>query len=628
MSTTTETTKKKKLVYRQDPDGVFRLKKVDDNGSMLSGKTSTTIEKKNRVDNYLNELIECSYKVVESDEEDTKTKQQPHSHPHPHPHPHSQPRDSSSIPPKAPKQKVFVASQKKPLKKNNKVAIPPIPTRRPSVSLLLSINTDDLSHEDQKRIKEAILLLKEREKKIEKRKQAKEEEEHKHKQERLKQEEERAEELKKLKELEKLLRKEKEKEELLLQELEKEKKKKKKKEKEKEKEKEAKIKVEVVKEEDDPIEIIEKAILTAQQVTEPKEETKEIIHEPQLPVSELPSLPNHHDQEDKQDAKPQAATSKIMARIRKSTKSFSEFHVPSFIWGFITPLLLMKYALPIIILGVMGLVAAGVVIGLLFHFDRLEILKGKNQPLDKLINFLDALKKDKAKKKELADKAKLEVVAKEEAAQIEDSKQEQEPSSSAESSSDSESELDSDRPESDSDEETEVEFISDGASSINTDYAEFLKQALPLHKHKSPISAPRSPKQIQPDPHVIKVAPFRFERRERNTSLPNLEASEKSSPPPKPSRTVPNSRRVSTGSVLPVRKLPSIPTQSDEDLPLINEVRLVDDLDDDPSPTSSVFEAPPTHNMLKRGLSTKSKHSLLRTRENYKQFLANVDGYD
>ncbi|EMG46164.1 hypothetical protein G210_3602 [Candida maltosa Xu316] len=60
MATTTKT--KKKLIYKQDPDGVFRLKKIDDNASI---KTAEVIHKKAQVDNYLNELIDCSYTVVD-----------------------------------------------------------------------------------------------------------------------------------------------------------------------------------------------------------------------------------------------------------------------------------------------------------------------------------------------------------------------------------------------------------------------------------------------------------------------------------------------------------------------------------------------------------------------------------
>lgn len=61
MATTTKT-KKKKLVYRQDPDGVFRLKKIDDNNSI---KSVDLANKKKEVDNYLNELIDCSYSIVD-----------------------------------------------------------------------------------------------------------------------------------------------------------------------------------------------------------------------------------------------------------------------------------------------------------------------------------------------------------------------------------------------------------------------------------------------------------------------------------------------------------------------------------------------------------------------------------
>ncbi|KAK6205319.1 uncharacterized protein RJT21DRAFT_111846 [Scheffersomyces amazonensis] len=65
MATSTTTTKKKKLVYKQDSDGVFRLKKVDkdkDNASITSSEYSS---EKKKVDDYINELVDCSYRVVE-----------------------------------------------------------------------------------------------------------------------------------------------------------------------------------------------------------------------------------------------------------------------------------------------------------------------------------------------------------------------------------------------------------------------------------------------------------------------------------------------------------------------------------------------------------------------------------
>lgn len=50
---------KKKLVYKQDPDGVFRLKKLGDDD-----KLSTKSDKRT-VDDYLNDLISCAYQVVD-----------------------------------------------------------------------------------------------------------------------------------------------------------------------------------------------------------------------------------------------------------------------------------------------------------------------------------------------------------------------------------------------------------------------------------------------------------------------------------------------------------------------------------------------------------------------------------
>lgn len=56
---------KKKLVYKQDPDGVFRLKKLGD-----SDKLSTKSDKRT-VDDYLNDLITCTYQVVNPNKEET-----------------------------------------------------------------------------------------------------------------------------------------------------------------------------------------------------------------------------------------------------------------------------------------------------------------------------------------------------------------------------------------------------------------------------------------------------------------------------------------------------------------------------------------------------------------------------
>ncbi|EDK39430.2 hypothetical protein PGUG_03528 [Meyerozyma guilliermondii ATCC 6260] len=56
----TVTASKKKLVYKQGPDGVFRLKKVDDkDGDGAAGGNSA----KKGVNDYLNELIGCAYEV-------------------------------------------------------------------------------------------------------------------------------------------------------------------------------------------------------------------------------------------------------------------------------------------------------------------------------------------------------------------------------------------------------------------------------------------------------------------------------------------------------------------------------------------------------------------------------------
>lgn len=69
-TTTTKTTKKKKLVYKQDPDGVFRLK---NKRRHIVSKTNEVIDKKAQVDNYLNELIDCSYSLIDVDDQANAT---------------------------------------------------------------------------------------------------------------------------------------------------------------------------------------------------------------------------------------------------------------------------------------------------------------------------------------------------------------------------------------------------------------------------------------------------------------------------------------------------------------------------------------------------------------------------
>lgn len=56
---TTNANGKKKLVYKQDPDGVFRLKRLGEDD-----KLSTKSDKRT-VDDYLNDLIGCTYQVVD-----------------------------------------------------------------------------------------------------------------------------------------------------------------------------------------------------------------------------------------------------------------------------------------------------------------------------------------------------------------------------------------------------------------------------------------------------------------------------------------------------------------------------------------------------------------------------------
>lgn len=64
MATSTATSSKKKLVYKQDLDGVFRLKKVDDSASDNSSiDTHEYPLRKQKADDYFNELVDCSYTI-------------------------------------------------------------------------------------------------------------------------------------------------------------------------------------------------------------------------------------------------------------------------------------------------------------------------------------------------------------------------------------------------------------------------------------------------------------------------------------------------------------------------------------------------------------------------------------
>lgn len=63
---TTSTTGKKKIVYKQDTDGVFRLKKIPTDGGVF-GKDR---DSKNAAEDHLNELIGCTYQVLNSSTEE------------------------------------------------------------------------------------------------------------------------------------------------------------------------------------------------------------------------------------------------------------------------------------------------------------------------------------------------------------------------------------------------------------------------------------------------------------------------------------------------------------------------------------------------------------------------------
>ena len=64
---TTSTTGKKKIVYKQDTDGVFRLKKIPTAGE-VRGKDH---DNKNAAEDHLNELIGCTYQVLNSSSEES-----------------------------------------------------------------------------------------------------------------------------------------------------------------------------------------------------------------------------------------------------------------------------------------------------------------------------------------------------------------------------------------------------------------------------------------------------------------------------------------------------------------------------------------------------------------------------
>lgn len=74
MATSIATRKKTKLVYKQDSDGVFRLKKVDDNkNDNISISSDELLRRRAKVDSYLNELMDCSYTVESGSSGTTST---------------------------------------------------------------------------------------------------------------------------------------------------------------------------------------------------------------------------------------------------------------------------------------------------------------------------------------------------------------------------------------------------------------------------------------------------------------------------------------------------------------------------------------------------------------------------
>ncbi|EGW31344.1 uncharacterized protein SPAPADRAFT_61914 [Spathaspora passalidarum NRRL Y-27907] len=133
----------------------------------------------------------------------------------------------------------------------------------------------------------------------------------------------------------------------------------------------------------------------------------------------------------------------------------------------------------------------------------------------------------------------------------------------------------------------------------------------------------------------IRVTPFRYDRRHSEYptggSAPNLvgmSANHTSRIPTiKRINTEPlklHRRSIPSGSSSPEKKvLPVLPMQAEE-LPFINEVRLVDSYADLEKTGESKHKK--SHDeSVKRSLSTMSKHSVLRTRENYKRFIANAE---
>lgn len=65
---TTSTTGKKKIIYKQDTDGVFRLKKIPTDGRVRDNDR----ESKNSAEDHSNELIGCTYQVLDSSTEEPK----------------------------------------------------------------------------------------------------------------------------------------------------------------------------------------------------------------------------------------------------------------------------------------------------------------------------------------------------------------------------------------------------------------------------------------------------------------------------------------------------------------------------------------------------------------------------
>ncbi|RLV90067.1 hypothetical protein JA1_004837 [Spathaspora sp. JA1] len=481
MATTTTTKRKKKLVYRQDPDGVFRLKKENDNESIHS---QTTIEKGKTVDRLLNELMECSYKVLE-------------------PEP-PMALKTTKLKPKIKQAPKIVTKDLEPVREptpspTQVIPSPPTTTSSSAVSRRSSSKSSSPSS-----VGDSVATT--------------------------------------------------------------------------------------------PVEVLSEP----EPACAPEPQTAQVSQD----------LKTKHDSKIKsQQNSNQSILKSIMASTKNTAAYISRFHIPSYLLGIISTVIAVRYLDLIINLVIIGVILGGVgivvsigVVGLLWYFENLGILKGYNNTADKLFNKLETF--DSPRKQSKVDNKPVgehvfdnsDILPAAPLPQQHHQHQEEEVV-----------------------EDDEEDTLSDG-------------QVDPIPEPKEEKKSRRSSQ--------IRVAPYRYERRQSDyptgRSAPNLLSMGNGLQTFRTSNSPPSIKRVNTeplklhskksGGNSPVRKtLPILPMQAEE-LPFINEVRLVDSYSDLDS--NNAKHKHHDDGSVKRSNSTMSKQSLLRTRENYKRFMANAEDGD